>query len=101
MAIAGAKLKHLYSVGPIVDGIGVNLTAWSYGPELAFAVIAGHDNVPDAHGITDALHDALEELETACGTAAASAAPRPQRSVSRSVTLPSRRGSPTKRRKRR
>jgi diacylglycerol O-acyltransferase len=67
LEIAGARLTHIYSVGPILDGIGVNLTAWSYGPELAFAVLAGRDAVPDAHLITAGLHDALEELAQAAG----------------------------------
>lgn len=105
VTIAGAKLKHLYSVGPIVDGIGVNLTAWSYGPELAFAVIAGHDNVPDAHEITDGLHGALDELEAACAEVPRSsrrrAAPRSSADVSRTITRSPRRARRPARRVRR
>lgn len=78
LSIAGARLEHIYSVGPILDGIGVNLTAWSYASELAFAVLAGREAVPDAHLIADALSDALAELEEAAGPAAApGAAPAP------------------------
>lgn len=85
LSIAGARLEHIYSVGPILDGIGVNLTAWSYATELAFAVLAGRDAVPDAHLIADALHEALAELEEGAGLGRAVApsarAPRPRRAT--------------------
>ncbi len=87
--VGGAKLSHMYSVGPILDGIGVNLTAWSYGDELSFGVLTGREAVPDAHEITDGLHAALAELTAAAAPKAsgskAGAGPRRPR-VSRNVT---------------
>jgi diacylglycerol O-acyltransferase len=60
--IAGSKLRHLYSVGPIVEGIGVNVTAWSYADELSFTVLASREALPDAHELTECLEASLAEL---------------------------------------
>jgi len=63
--IAGVKLRSLYSVGPVVEGIGVNVTAWSYAGDLSFTVIAGREAVPDAHELTDCIEGAIAELAAA------------------------------------
>jgi hypothetical protein len=60
--VAGARLRAIYSVGPAVEGIGLNITAWSYCGELAFALIADGKAVPEPHAITDALRPALDDL---------------------------------------
>jgi diacylglycerol O-acyltransferase len=60
--IAGARLRTIYSVGPAVEGIGLNITGWSYCGDLAFGLIADADAIPDPHIITDALRPALDEL---------------------------------------
>jgi diacylglycerol O-acyltransferase len=60
--IAGAKLVALYSVGPIIEGIGLNITVWSYIDQMNFAAIACRDLLPEVHRITDGIHDALDEL---------------------------------------
>ena len=60
--IAGARLRTLYSVGPAIEGIGLNITGWSYCGDLAFALIADADAIPDPHLITDALRPALDDL---------------------------------------
>jgi diacylglycerol O-acyltransferase len=63
--VAGARLRTIYSVGPAVEGIGLNITAWSYCGILAFALMADADAVADPHPITDALRAALEDLTRA------------------------------------
>ena len=60
--VAGARLRTIYSVGPAVEGIGLNITGWSYCGDLAFGLIADADAIPDPHIITDALRPALDEL---------------------------------------
>ncbi|MFY9588745.1 MAG: WS/DGAT domain-containing protein [Actinomycetota bacterium] len=60
--IAGAKLAALYSVGPILEGIGLNITVWSYIDQMNFAAIACRDLLPDVHQVIDRLPDALDEL---------------------------------------
>ncbi|MBW1831920.1 MAG: DUF1298 domain-containing protein, partial [Deltaproteobacteria bacterium] len=60
--VAGARLRAIYSVGPAIEGIGLNITGWSYCGDLSFALIADADAIPDPHIITDALRPALDEL---------------------------------------
>jgi WS/DGAT/MGAT family acyltransferase len=67
--IAGAKLAALYSVGPILEGIGLNITVWSYIDQMNFAAIACRDLLPEVHRITDGLTDALGELMAAADRA--------------------------------
>ena len=62
---AGAELKELYSVGPVLEGIGLNVTVWSYLDRLFVGVLACRDEVPEPWLITDAMQDAVTELATA------------------------------------
>jgi len=68
--IAGARLDALYSVGPILEGIGLNITVWSYLDQMNFGLIACKDAMPDLWDLADGLHDALEELQKAVATTA-------------------------------
>ena len=63
--VAGARLRTIYSVGPAIEGIGLNITGWSYCGDLAVALIADADAIPDPHIITNALRPALAELRQA------------------------------------
>ena len=48
VTIAGdSRLVDLYSVGPILEGIGLNVTAWSYVDRLNVSVLSCPDLVPD------------------------------------------------------
>jgi len=69
--IAGARLDALYSVGPILEGIGLNITVWSYLDQMNFGLIACKDAMPDLWDLADGLHDALEELQKAVAGAPA------------------------------
>jgi diacylglycerol O-acyltransferase len=60
--IAGARLTGLYSVGPILQGIGLNVTVWSYLDDLSFSLLACPDLLPDLRELADDLHGALHEL---------------------------------------
>ena len=64
------QLEDLYSVGPILEGIGLNITAWSYEQTLGVSLLGCPVSVPDPWLIVDALHAALEELGDAIGTEA-------------------------------
>jgi diacylglycerol O-acyltransferase / wax synthase len=63
--VAGARLLSIYSMGPILENIGLNITVWSYLGELNFGAVACPEAVPDLHRITDSLRDALAELKKA------------------------------------
>jgi len=65
--VAGARLRTIYSVGPAIEGIGLNITGWSYCGDLTIAVIADADTIPDPHIITDAMGPALDDLIRATG----------------------------------
>jgi WS/DGAT/MGAT family acyltransferase len=67
-----ATLQAIYSVGPILEGIGLNITAWSYADALHVSVLGSPTSVPDPWLITAALHGALADLKRASALAAAS-----------------------------
>jgi WS/DGAT/MGAT family acyltransferase len=63
--VGHAVLEAIYSVGPILEGIGLNITAWSYAGALHVSVLGCPTSVPDPWLITDAFHDSLAELKQA------------------------------------
>jgi diacylglycerol O-acyltransferase len=60
-----SQLVELISVGPLVEGIGLNVTAWSYAGAMAFALLACADHVDDIWTLADALRASVEELVAA------------------------------------
>jgi diacylglycerol O-acyltransferase len=62
LSVAGARLLDLYSVGPILEGIGLNITVWSYLDRLNFSALGCPDILDDLRGIVDRLQPALDEL---------------------------------------
>jgi diacylglycerol O-acyltransferase len=65
LQIGQAALEAIYSVGPILEGIGLNITAWSYADALCVSVLGCPVSVPDPWLITDALRDSLAEMKQA------------------------------------
>jgi WS/DGAT/MGAT family acyltransferase len=65
--VGGAQLTDLYSVGPILEGIGLNITVWSYLDRLNFSALACPDTLPDLPGLVKHLKPALAELCAAIG----------------------------------
>ncbi|MFL6240792.1 MAG: WS/DGAT/MGAT family O-acyltransferase [Actinomycetes bacterium] len=74
LSVAGARLTDLYSVGPILEGIGLNVTVWSYLDRLNFSALACPDVLPDLRGIVERLQPALDELVKAAEESASSVA---------------------------
>ena len=62
---AGARLASIYSMGPILEGIGLNITVWSYCGSLNFGIVSCRELMPDLWRLTDDIQDALEELKKA------------------------------------
>ena len=52
----------MISMGPLVEGIGVNFTGWSYAGEMAVAVMACREHAPDIWELVGALRVSLDEL---------------------------------------
>jgi diacylglycerol O-acyltransferase len=63
------ELEALYSVGPILEGIGLNITAWSYVDTLGVSLLGCPASVPNPWVIADALPVALDELRAAVDAA--------------------------------
>jgi diacylglycerol O-acyltransferase len=61
----GARLVQMISMGPLVEGIGVNFTGWSYAGEMTIAVMACREHAPDIWDLCAALPTSLEELSAA------------------------------------
>jgi diacylglycerol O-acyltransferase len=66
-AIDGARVTALYSMGPILEGIGLNVTAWSFRDELDVSVMGTPGTLPDPWELIDDLHAAALELTSALG----------------------------------
>jgi diacylglycerol O-acyltransferase len=62
VSVGGARLTDLYSVGPILEGIGLNITVWSYLDRLNFSALACPDTLPDLDELVAQLRPALDEL---------------------------------------
>lgn len=60
--IAGARLTDLYSVGPILQGIGLNVTVWSYLDRMNFSLLACPDLLSDLPGLAERLSGSLADL---------------------------------------
>lgn len=63
--IAGAKLIGIWSMGPILENIGLNITVWSYQGAMNFGVVACREAMPDLPRLVSALRESLAELKKA------------------------------------
>jgi diacylglycerol O-acyltransferase len=63
--LGGLRLRELYSVGPVLHGIGLNVTAWSYAGELGICMQSRGDLPLALHRLTDGMAVALTELRDA------------------------------------
>lgn len=62
LAAGGGVISALYSVGPILEGIGLNITAWSYVDALHVAVLGCPVSLPDPWVLIAALETELADL---------------------------------------
>jgi diacylglycerol O-acyltransferase len=63
--VAGARLRAIYSMGPVLEGIGLNITVWSYLDSMNFGLVGCRETMPDIWDLAGNLHEALEELKKA------------------------------------
>ncbi|MEZ5570711.1 MAG: wax ester/triacylglycerol synthase family O-acyltransferase [Halioglobus sp.] len=59
-------LVDIYSMGPLVEGCGLNITVWSYAGNLNFSLMGCKKSVPDIDRLADGLVDALAGLQKVC-----------------------------------
>jgi diacylglycerol O-acyltransferase len=56
-------LSQFYSIGPVLEGMGLNITAWSFRDNLSFSILSCYRVVPDPREIRQSLIDALEIMK--------------------------------------
>ena len=56
-------------MGPIGDGLALNITVMSYMGSMYFGLVAGRDAIPDVWDIADGLTQSLDELKKAADRA--------------------------------
>jgi hypothetical protein len=59
----GARMVAIYPMGPIAEGVGLNITVMSYMGSMYFGLVAGREAVPEVDAITRHVVEALEELK--------------------------------------
>jgi len=69
---SGARMVAIYPMGPINDGMGLNMTVMSYMGSIFFGLIACRETVPQVQRIADFIGDALAELLKAANAVAGS-----------------------------
>lgn len=64
---AGARMRAVYPFGPIVSGMGLNITVQSYTDRLFFGLNACPRAVPGIGSLAELLPESLDELAAAVG----------------------------------
>lgn len=60
--LGGARMEAIYPVSAIYDGIGLNVTLFSYRDELQFGLVSDREMVPDIWSMMGDFHDEMAEL---------------------------------------
>jgi len=60
--LAGARMVSMHPLGPIVEGVGLNVTVFSYLDTVHVGIQACWDRVPDVSVVTEAMEATLAEL---------------------------------------
>ncbi len=61
----GAEMLHYHPFAPVVDGLGLNISLFSYAGRLDFGLNACRDLVPDVWDLCGLLHESFDELRAA------------------------------------
>lgn len=62
---AHGELEAIYSVGVLGEGLGLNVTFWSYMDQLNIGILACNKAVPDVYSLLDAIPESVRELSAA------------------------------------
>ena len=62
VSFGGARMTEMFSVGPILQGIGLNVTVWSYLDRMNFSLLACPDLLPDLRGLAHHFSASLADL---------------------------------------
>lgn len=61
----GAEMLHYYPFAPIVDGLGLNISLFSYAGQIEFGLNACRELVPDVWELCTMLQESFEQLRAA------------------------------------
>lgn len=64
---SGAEMLHYYPFAPIVDGLGLNISLFSYAGRIEFGINACRELVPDVWSLCDLLQESFAELASSVG----------------------------------
>ncbi len=64
---AGARVKAVYPLGPVVDGVGLNLTFLSNAGRVDIGAMACRELIGDLEGLASGIVEAVEEMSTLVG----------------------------------
>ena len=59
---AGSRVSALYPVGPVAEGVGLNVTIFSYLDQLHFGLLGCRKLIPELNDLAVSIDDALGEL---------------------------------------
>jgi diacylglycerol O-acyltransferase / wax synthase len=59
---AGARMLASYPLGPIAEGMGLNITVFSYGPDVDFGLVAARTLLPDVGELGERICASSAEL---------------------------------------
>ena len=61
--VAGSRLASMFPMGPVIEGVGLGITAVSFSDEMAFGFIGCADLIEDIHELSLGLHLELAAME--------------------------------------
>lgn len=68
-------VSDLYSIGPLMDGIGLNITVWSYVDNLNFSIMGCRKRMSDISVLAEGIASAFGELQGIAEQARAKTSP--------------------------
>lgn len=74
---AGAEMVAAYPMGPIMEGVGLNISVMSYSGSVDFGFMVDRELLPDVWNMADRVKDALAELHDAAAEMRAAGAETP------------------------
>lgn len=61
------RIRAAYPMGPVMEGVGLNITVLSNRGSVDFGFMVDKELVPDVWNMADRVPDALAELQAAAG----------------------------------
>ena len=63
LQVGAYEVERIYSVGPLLAGVGLNVTVWSYRDKLGVALLGTREGMPQLESLAADFEPALRDLE--------------------------------------